>query len=311
MKRVLVFSLAVLFLIIFMIGEVKAQTNVYTLDADLQGECIRIPWNNFQTSFNATLDKYLVLSQDDNFGGSVKNIGKEDIQLLIQTEFFNMNTENAGVLRGYFHMNNSQIRGYFAGTYVKNEYGVITLSGELIGSNTINGLSRGNDKDYIIQITGRFKMNSDLNCSLYLTEFEYESINNGNERILALESWKQSINTTGDYNSRISALESWKQSINNTITTILNTLTGHTTSITSHESKITTLENKNCTCQAPPPEIFPSYLMKLSSNDRKDIVCAYAESEHLLGIEGLGWTCGLTYKTSNSGRVSVSCKCKK
>ena len=112
-----------------------------------------------------------------------------------------------------------------------------------------------------------------------------------------------------DYEIRISTLESWQKTINNTLTSIQNSITTILNTLTGHNTRITNLENQ--TPGNNSQETFPSYLMKLSSSDRKDVVCAYGEENHLYGVQGLGWTCGLTYKTSSSGRVTAKCNCKK
>ena len=115
-----------------------------------------------------------------------------------------------------------------------------------------------------------------------------------NQKILALETWKQ-------------AIEDWKESITTTLSDVSDAITGLITKTDNLEERISALENKSSESN----ETFPSYLMTLSSTTRKNIICAYAEENYLYAINGLGWNCGLTYKTSNSGRVSVKCSCKK
>jgi len=112
--------------------------------------------------------------------------------------------------------------------------------------------------------------------------------------------------TNDNYNQRISALESWKQTISNTITSILNTLTGHNT-------RISTLENStsNGTTIINNTTIIMNngtnpYLKYLSNTDRKNMVCGYAEDNHLTTYNDLGWNCVITYKA----RGNPSCKCK-
>lgn len=115
-----------------------------------------------------------------------------------------------------------------------------------------------------------------------------------------------------DNGERISTLESWKETITDLLDNFFEVLfpayevqvEEHKDTLQDHKTRLTTLEGDDS-------EIFPSYLNKLSSSIRKRIVCSYAEENHLTGMQGLGWTCGMTYKTSRSGRVSARCSCKR
>mgnify|MGYP001605979502 FL=1 len=149
------------------------------------------------------------------------------------------------------------------------------------------------------------------------------SIYHHDQKISSLEIWQQNVTQSSGssgggggggsatYNmtnitQRISALESWKQTVSDTITSILNSLTGHTTKIDNYESRISTLENKT-------PIItngtLPNYFKYLSSTDRKNIICGYAQDNRLTSINDLGWNCNITYKTYR-GKVTSTCKCK-
>ncbi|MFA4953312.1 MAG: hypothetical protein WC584_03750 [Candidatus Pacearchaeota archaeon] len=115
-------------------------------------------------------------------------------------------------------------------------------------------------------------------------------------------------------NQRLSLLESFQQTISNTILNItasinqlFSQVNNHETELTNHESRITALEN-----QTPLSSNFTSpYFKYLSSSDRKNIVCGYAEDNHLTQLTDLGWNCTITYRTLSSGKVSASCRCKK
>lgn len=109
-------------------------------------------------------------------------------------------------------------------------------------------------------------------------------------------------NTASIQDQRISILESWKQPTNNTITSILNTLV---TQIT----RINALENKTCECKIN-QSILPNYFKYLSSSDRKNIICGYAQDNHLSTISDLGWSCNITYTPLRYGGEKAYCKCK-
>ena len=108
-----------------------------------------------------------------------------------------------------------------------------------------------------------------------------------NQRISALETWKQSI-------------DDWKNGIATTITDILTTIKGNT-------NRITVLESQNTT-----PQNISNYFKYLSSSDRKNIVCGIATDNHLTTktMQELGWKCDVTYRQSSSGE-RASCKCRK
>jgi hypothetical protein len=108
---------------------------------------------------------------------------------------------------------------------------------------------------------------------------------------------------------RLSILESWKTTINNTISTIQTAISNILLTLTDHNTQITALENKTCSCQANQTATFPNYFKYLSSSERKDLVCGYAQDNHLTTINDLGWNCDITYKQSSRGE-RASCKCK-
>lgn len=105
-------------------------------------------------------------------------------------------------------------------------------------------------------------------------------------------------------NQRISALESWKETITDTITQIWAAITGHTT-------RIDTLENANETCTSCGSGNASSspYFKYLSYSDRKNIVCGYAKDNHLAKLIDLKVNCTITYRQYSSGeRATCSCR---
>ena len=78
--------------------------------------------------------------------------------------------------------------------------------------------------------------------------------------------------------------------------------------IIAREKRIELLENNSTPIKNG---TLPNYFKYLSSSDRKNIVCGYAEDNRLEHIEDLGWSCDLRYRTSRGGRESVSCRCKR
>lgn len=115
------------------------------------------------------------------------------------------------------------------------------------------------------------------------------------ENVSVLQFWQQTI-------------ENWKSTITETIDTILTTITGLVTTIDDHEKRITNLENETSQNNT---NNFPNYFKYLTASDRKKMVCGYAEDNHLGHIEDLGYSCDLTYRTSNTGKVSVRCSCER
>lgn len=117
------------------------------------------------------------------------------------------------------------------------------------------------------------------------------------------------LNDNSQQNQRISALESWKQIISDTITSILNTLTGHNTRISKLENSTsngTTIINNTTIIMNNGTD---PYLKYLGSSDRKNMVCGFAEDNHLTNVIDLGWNCTVTYRQTSRGETS-SCRCK-
>ncbi|MDO8467544.1 MAG: collagen-like protein [Nanoarchaeota archaeon] len=113
-----------------------------------------------------------------------------------------------------------------------------------------------------------------------------------------------SINSNiSNFNQRISLLESWKNTIIDTVDNILLTLTNHDSRIDALESSSGENSSGNGTT--------PDYFKYLSSGDRKNIVCGYAEDNHLSNYTDLGWNCDVNYRTNSRGIESSSCRCKK
>jgi hypothetical protein len=93
----------------------------------------------------------------------------------------------------------------------------------------------------------------------------------------------------------LSSLESWRQTLTNTINNILNRLT-------LSESRISALENQNNN------KTLTNYFKYLSSSDRKNMVCGYAQDNHLTNINDLGFNCNVTYKQYKTIE-KATCKC--
>lgn len=102
-----------------------------------------------------------------------------------------------------------------------------------------------------------------------------------------------------DTQKRISTLESWKQTITDIISNIWLAITGHTI-------RIENLENQTY----PSVNLTHPYFKYLSSSDRKNIVCGYAEDNHLNYLADLGWACNVTYRVYSGGERAY-CRCKK
>lgn len=103
-------------------------------------------------------------------------------------------------------------------------------------------------------------------------------------------------------NQRMSILESWKQTIATTIQDIWNSIFGV-------QNAISVLENQSGNMTIP-YSTFPNYFTYLSSTDRKNIVCGYAQDNHLTQLNDLGWNCTITYKINQYTKKETStCRC--
>jgi len=197
-------------------------------------------------------------------------------------------------------------RTYLYGMYILNPnwsffYGGLDLANEETGETMTGRILFGVDYNISAGLDNdRYTEGYVGGCSveegyLILDENDFE------ERISSLESWKQTI-------------DDWKDTISDLIQNIIDVLLPTTNAILEeqndtiqdHEQRLSSLEDFGGS-----GDIFPDYLRRLSSSQRKKVVCAYAEDKGLFGIEGLGWTCGLTYKKYSSGRIKARCSCKK
>jgi len=223
-------------------------------------------------------------------------LGTENVSLFLFSGSFNGG--NSSNIFGTFLFEGSGISGTLEGS-------TYDFGSETVLKGTMVGASKNTDFKSIIQL----KVLNDLSgCAMdiYSTEANYDQrISSIESNISILQLWQQTI-------------DDWKDSITDTITNILDQITGNTEQIEQYDKRLYNLEDnaeelegRVRTLETGSSEIFPSYLNKLSSSYRKKIVCAYGEENHLIGVEGLGWTCGLTYKTSRSGRESVRCRCKR
>jgi hypothetical protein len=112
---------------------------------------------------------------------------------------------------------------------------------------------------------------------------------------------------------RLSTLESWKETITTTLSDIWNAITNLVTKTDNLDQRITALENQTPTIINNTIFVNGSnsaYFKYLGSTDRKNMVCGYAEDNHLTQLSDLGWNCTITYRQTSSGEKS-SCKCKK
>jgi hypothetical protein len=63
------------------------------------------------------------------------------------------------------------------------------------------------------------------------------------------------------------------------------------------------------TTEIPECPFFPSYLETIPGTMREKIVCHYGKTNHLHHIEGLDYTCDITYKLDNSGEETDKADC--
>jgi len=99
---------------------------------------------------------------------------------------------------------------------------------------------------------------------------------------------------------RVSVLESWRQALENTISDILASIVSLVTKTNNHEARLSNLDGGNITL---------NYFKYLSSSDRKNMLCGYAEDNHLTHVEDLGLVCDIIYKQTSRGE-RASCRCK-
>lgn len=134
------------------------------------------------------------------------------------------------------------------------------------------------------------KVHMDFDNFKLCTELSQPTIE---ERVGFLESWKQII-------------EDWRIPIINSLAVLTSKVLELTEKINNQEERITALENSSAI-----EDLTPNYWKYLSANERKNIVCGYAEDNHLTDIEDLGWSCRLTYKNNRWNKEIANCKCKK
>ncbi len=100
---------------------------------------------------------------------------------------------------------------------------------------------------------------------------------------------------------------SFLNSMQNNISNISTTLIGYTTKVTNCENRISILENSTRTVNI---NISSSaYFNYLSSSDRRNMVCGFAQDNNLTRIIDLGLNCTLDYRYTRT-RVSVTCRCR-
>ena len=110
--------------------------------------------------------------------------------------------------------------------------------------------------------------------------------------------------------NKISALETWRNSVITTIANFTATINGLISKTNNQEGRIKKLESQKIIVANSTNSSFADYFKYLSSSDRKNIVCGYAEDNHLTSFIDLSWNCTLTYKNTSRGETA-SCKCRK
>jgi len=111
------------------------------------------------------------------------------------------------------------------------------------------------------------------------------------ERIGILESWKQII-------------EGWRISVIGALAILTSEISELTARIDNHENRIVALENNSIT-----EDLTPNYWKYLSENERKNVVCGYAQDNNLTNIKDLGLNCVLMERTKGKREI-VRCNCE-
>lgn len=328
MKRVLILGLVV-FLIVFMFGGINAtivdnlnlsqmnkKIGISSSQSFLDGKVPNLVYTNYFQSlkcnvtpisydsswgytFNldVSVDKIKLIGLErDNYVDWI-DIGNDDIFMKIDiVDIDSFNNKNSSPVVGIFIFKNSQIKGNLVGNIIRSSdwrygfYKPLIITGNMVGGDYINNTVEYNSI-FILAVPNEL-----YNCMLEVDATEVVNVDN-EQRISTLE-------------SNITLLQSWKQTISDTITNLIAIVTGHTTKIDDYETRITDLENKNYTIPSLPTNFTHPYFKYLSSSNRKAMVCGYAEDNKLTKIIDLGYNCTITYRTSSSGRVTSSCKCK-
>jgi hypothetical protein len=306
MKRELVLIGLGLFLIVFMIRNVQAENNKFIFlqsfnntQINCSDYIISIKMSGFdiveRNKRNITFSFNLA---DVNPGGFFYLLcGRNYTSVLGEESHF----ESTNLLTMDYR--NDTYQGYHYGSEncIYHDYLKVFYCKERISFNYINIINSSENIEghVVISIeydneTKSFSNNLNSEGGIYIKDKE-QICENYDQRISALESIQQTI--MGTLNS-----------IQTSISNIFLALTGHTTQIDNQETRISSLENQT------PSNIngtLPNYFKYLSSTDRKNIICGYAEDNHLTHIEELGWSCDVTYRQLRNGRETSSCRCKK
>jgi len=314
-------------------GDWHAQGNVSSLTIEkisfyTQGKCNLISLNPSEDVFNRTtvLGYTVKITCPVMFRmDKINNLNDGIIEFYTNDEIFNCNQVSnekisGGAITGaviiklptmFSSSSNKEYKGLFTGAVVTHNLdfylcpNLLWNDGEFYGNKsilitgTLFAFAENGNK-----IEGTFDLRSEFQN--HWAGGDYNGLNFEGFKIDYLED---------NHEQRLSILESWRQTVNSLIQNIVDVFMPTTNAVLEEQNntmknfaeRISALENK----PSGNNETFPSYLMTLSLSTRKDIVCAYAQENHLYAIQGLGWNCGLTYKTSNSGKVSVKCSCKK
>jgi len=291
MKREAFVLIVALFLIVFMIGGVSAETKIIS---SYQGFII---------------SQYKVDSGCVKINSSTQNGVKIDIESLCWNTYF-PNDEYKALIEPFSVNPKITIDGkvYSQNKNDTTERGYLYLCGNNSKNIEIEEIMERSGTYVTYHLISAEGDVLNINLDIYLN-----SKNNDGYGQLTFEGI---LIENSSYEKRISALESWQQSINNTIITLQNSITSILNTLTGHNTRISTLENStsNGTTIINNTTIIMNngnnpYLNYLSSSQRKSMVCGYAEDNSLTTLNDLGWNCTITYKTTR-GRTTSTCKCK-
>ena len=205
----------------------------------------------------------------------------------------------------YYSIGSKTFSGYYTGgasAYFNDNLGIgsYVVVGDL---NLFNG-----NVNLTEEIKGPLSISIYVNSSGQLQNFELNfngrkisysnaqienKLNDHEQRIVALESSSDGSGGNDDYDSRISALESWKTTITNWKDDV--------------DDEISDLWNA---VSGGGGEKLINYFKYFSSSDRKRVVCGYGIENNLTEYIDLGYNCTISYRTSSTGRISSSCRCK-
>ncbi len=296
MKRgILIIALGI-FLIVFIIGGVSAEFNRYDVRNITVFDDGLFKFN--QTIFGENIFGNIIINLDlFNDYPSADSVN----------EWAFLNTEN---FNNVVYLDSKEYSCLVNGYYSK-DYNQWEAKKELWISLILRCLdTQNNSQD--INLIYRYKRGSDWNGKYYT------NITDISGNILTMNVDNKNFKSVLDnLDERINIIETWKTALTTTINSIQTLITGHTTKLDNQETRISNLENStsngttiiNNTTTIIVSNGTNPYLKYLSNSDRKNMVCGYAEDNHLTQLTDLGWNCTITYKTTR-GRTTSTCKCK-